>query len=46
MKTLALIGVLATSIILLGESIDLSETSSPSLESSNSHSVDLLDRFI
>jgi len=46
MKTLAIIGILATSIISFGVSLDLCETSSPNTEIAASHHVDLLDQFI
>ncbi len=46
MKTAAIIGILATSIISFGLSLDLCERSSPNAELTASHPVDLLDKFI
>ncbi|MFM8648011.1 MAG: hypothetical protein ACKOB7_09615 [Methylocystis sp.] len=46
MKIVAIIGILATSIMSFGASLDLCERSSPSAEFVASHPVDLLDKFI
>jgi len=46
MKTVAIIGILATIIISVGLSLDLCERSSPNAELAASHPVDLLDKFI